>query len=101
MNYLVLHVRPYDFTGRDGQRRQGATISYLDLDASPAPGERGLAPMQVSVPLELVKSFPQAPALYSLGFAQRRGRDGKPELHISSATLERGLDLATGVLGQN
>jgi hypothetical protein len=101
VNYLVLHVRPYDFTGKDGKQRQGATVTYLDLDAPPASGERGLAPMQVSVPLELAKSFPQAPALYSLGFAQRRGRDGKPELHISSAKLEGGIDLTTGVLAQN
>jgi hypothetical protein len=101
VNYLVLHVRPYDFTGKDGKRHQGATVTYLDLNAPPAPGELGVGPIQLSVPLELVKSFPQAPALYSLGFSQRRGRDGKPELRISSAKLEGGMDLTTGVLAPN
>lgn len=98
MNYLVLHVRPYDFKGKDGQQRQGATITYLDLEAPPAPGELGVGPVQLSVPLELAKSFTEAPALYALGFSQRRGRDGKPELRISSAKVEGRIDLGTGAL---
>lgn len=96
MTYLVLHVRPYDFEGKDKKRHQGATVTYLDLSATAPEPEVGTSPLQLSVDEQLAKRFTAAPALYSLGFGQRRGKDGKPSLYINSAKLEAAVDLQDG-----
>jgi hypothetical protein len=101
VNYLVLHVRPYDFEGNDKKRHQGATVTYLDLSAT-APGpEMGSSPLKLSVDAELAKRFTVAPALYQLSFGQRRGKDGKPSLYINGAKLEAAVNLTDGTVGGN
>ncbi len=95
MSYLVLHVRPYDFNDQSsGRRVQGATVTYLDLDLPPSSqGERGYAPLQLSVDAELGAAFTHCPGFYDLSFAQRRGRQGKPQLVVTRARLEAPVDL--------
>ncbi len=101
MTYLVLHVRPYDFEGKDKVRRQGATVTYLDLSASSSAPELGNSPLQVSADQQLAKSFTAAPALYQLSFGQRRGKDGKPVLYLNGAKLEAAVDLGDGAILAN
>ena len=93
MSYLVLHVRPWDFATDDGERKRGATVTYLDLQAATEPGEVGHAPLSMSVGEELVPSFGQAPALYDLDFRHRRGKGGKPVLVLAGAKAIRPVNL--------
>lgn len=93
MSYLVLHVRPYDFTTDDGKQLRGASVTYLDLEAPTEPGEVGHAPLTMSVGEELVPKFGQAPALYDLDFRHRRGKGGKPVLVLAGARAVRPVSL--------
>jgi len=96
VTYLVLHVRPYDFEGKDKKRHKGATLTYLDLTATVPEPELGNSPLQLSVDEQLAKSFTAAPALYNLEFGQRRGRDNKPTLYVNKAKLEAPVNLDDG-----
>lgn len=93
MSYLVLHVRPWDFTTDDGEQRKGATVTYLDLTSPTEPGEVGHPTLNMSVGEELVSSFGQAPAFYDLDFRHRRGKGGKPVLVLAGAQLRQGVAL--------
>lgn len=93
MSYLVLHVRPYDFTTDDGKQLRGASVTYLDLSSPTERGEVGHAPLTMSVGEELVSSFNQAPALYDLDFRHRRGKGGKPVLVLAGANLRKPVRL--------
>ena len=93
MSYLVLHVRPYDFTTEDGKQLRGASVTYLDLQNPPEGGEVGHAPLTMSVGEELVSNFREAPAFYDLDFRHRRGKGGKPQLVLAGAELKRGVSL--------
>jgi hypothetical protein len=96
VNYLVLHVRPYDFKDKDsGRRVQGASLTYLDLEVPPSSqdGERGYAPIQLTIDVELVPAFTVAPGFYDLSFGQRRGLKGRPQLTLAKAKLEAPVDL--------
>ena len=93
MSYLVLHVRPYDFTTNDGKQLRGASVTYLDLSSPTERGEVGHAPLTMSVGEELVSSFTQAPALYDLDFRHRRGKGGKPVLVLAGAKAIRPVNL--------
>jgi hypothetical protein len=86
--YLVLYVRPYDFQTKEGERCQGATVTYLDLTMQATnPGEHGFAPLQLSIDHEVSKSFTAAPGYYDLEFRQRRGKDGKPQIVLTGGQL--------------
>lgn len=93
MSYLVLHVRPYNFTTDDGKQLRGASVTYLDLENPPERGEVGHAPLTMSVGEELVGSFREAPAFYDLDFRHRRGKGGKPVLVLAGAQLRKGVAL--------
>lgn len=93
MSYLVLHVRPYDFTTDEGKQLRGATVTYLDLDSPTEAGEVGHAPLNMSVGEELVNSFGQAPGFYDLDFRHRRGKGGKPVLVLAGAQLRQPVRL--------
>ncbi len=94
MSYLVLHVRHYNFEGRDGRRVTGSAVTYLDLEAPPSEDEIGAAPLQLSADASISKQFTAAPAFYDLAFKQRRGRDGKPQLMLAGARLVAQANLA-------
>ena len=95
MSYLVLHVRPYDFDTKEGERRRGATVTYLDLSMQPdaSIGELGHAPLQLSVERDVARQFREAPAYYELDFNQRRGPDGKPRLVLVGAEYIAGVPI--------
>lgn len=94
MSYLVLHVRPYDFTADDGKQVRGSSVTYLDLGGPSEPGELGHAPLTMSVPDEVARDFREAPALYDLDFRQRRGKGGRPTLTLAGARLVAPVQLA-------
>lgn len=94
MSYLVLHVRPYDFTAEDGKQVRGASVTYLDMTGPVENGELGHAPLTMSVPDEVARDFREAPALYELDFRHRRGKGGRPVLVLAGAQLQQPVALA-------
>lgn len=93
MNYLVLHVRDYDFEDDSGGRVQGATISYLDLSAPAEQGELGFPPLQLSTSREVGRQFSDAPGFYDMNFVQKRGKGGKARLVLTGAKFLSSLPL--------
>lgn len=86
--YLVLEVRPYDFTS-DGQHLEGVKVTYLDL-GSPAEGNaRGFSPLSVTAAPGLDAQFGKVPGFYELDFRQRAGARGRPQLVLTGAHLVR------------
>ena len=91
--YLVLHVRPYDFETEEGQRRQGSTVTYLDLSNDGVDAaERGFAPLNLSVDTEIDRQLTAVPGVYDLEFRQRRGRNGKPTIVLAGAKLRQPVE---------
>lgn len=92
--YLVLHVRPYDFED-DGRRIRGASVTYLDPETpASAEGERGRPPLTLSVDSDIERQISDVPAFYDLKFAQRRGKNGRPQLVLAGARLVQPVDLS-------
>jgi hypothetical protein len=86
--YLVLHVRPYDFEAEEGRRVRGATVTYIDPETPiTADGERGRPPLSLSVEPGIERELTDVPGFYDLTFAQRRGKNGRPQLVLSGARL--------------
>ncbi len=91
MSYLVLHVRPFDFSGEDGRQISGSSITYVDLRAEQEPGELGRPPLTISVTTQAASAFRQVPGLYELDFRQRRGKAGKPVLTLAGGELKQAV----------
>lgn len=87
MTFLVLHVRPYAFDADDGRRIEGATVTYLDPSTPIEEGERGLPPLQLTMPSEVASQFPEAPGYYQIKFAHKRGKGGRPVLSVAGARM--------------
>jgi hypothetical protein len=83
--YLVLSLKPYDFVNDDGERIQGAKVSYLNKKPSVRENETGFPPLIVSITNpNLLQDLKSAPAIYDMDFEQVTGRNNKPELMLSS-----------------
>lgn len=98
MNYLVLHVRPYSFRDDNNKLVEGASVTYLDLTNEPDEGEKGFAPLTITASTDKTKSFTEVPGYYELGFSQRRGAKGRPQIVFDRAKLVMGADFGLEVL---
>jgi hypothetical protein len=89
---LVLGVRTYDFTGRDGGRVSGAQVAYVDPEEE---SNHGLSVILSHVSLDGAKMFAALPGLYDLEFDLRPGSKLKAEIKLKRATLIRSVDIAS------
>lgn len=91
MSYLVLAAKRYNFKNDQGELVTGSTVQYLDLEggASNEPNRRGFEPLTITSTLEAFDQFSALPGFYDLEFKQRPGKNGRPTLALTSATLER------------
>lgn len=94
MNFLVLHVRNYSFKDDNDRTVEGATVTYLDLTNEPEKGERGFAPLSISVTPDQTADFSAVPGLYYLQFRQGRGAKGRPRLIFHGATFRQRVDFS-------
>lgn len=83
MKALVVGVKTYSFQNDQGQKIEGAKVSYLTSVASTKNNEVGYLPMQVSIPLTMVGQVKNVPALYDVKFDMVPGRNSKPEVIVS------------------
>jgi len=84
---LVMQVEPYTITNKEtGEiEREGATLTYFDLESPQIGKKRGYEPLRVSIGKEIVDgSLSSIPAYYNLTFRQRANRDtGKAEIQCT------------------
>lgn len=85
MQVLVLYVRQYDFEDDNKRRVQGANITYVDPSTPPAEGEKGHAPLSITVDVSMMRDFTDVPGVYEMEFTQRRGRNNRPTLALARA----------------
>lgn len=83
MKALVVGVKSYSFQNEQGQKIEGAKVSYLTSLESTKNNEVGFLPMQVSIPLNMLSQVNNVPALYDVKFDMIPGRNGKPEVVVS------------------
>jgi hypothetical protein len=97
MSYLVLEVRPYDFSDeKTGRRVVGTRVTYLDPTSPASHPAVGFPPMTISADAAIAETFAAVPGLYELDFRQRAGQKGRPVLSLAGARLVRAVTL-TGV----
>ena len=83
MKALVVGVKSYSFQNEQGQKIEGAKVSYLTSLESTKNNEVGFLPMQVSIPLNMLSQVNNVPALYDVKFDMIPGRNEKPEFVVS------------------
>lgn len=83
--YIVLSFRPYDFQTDQGERVQGAKVSYLNRRPNVKEGEFGYPPLIVNITnQDIIKDIKEVPAIYEMEFEQVTGKNNKPELMLTS-----------------
>lgn len=93
--YIVLSFKPYDFQNEQGDRVQGAKVSYLNRKPSVREGEFGYPPLIVNITNpEIIKSIKEVPAIYEMEFEQITGKNNKPELMLTSLEHETPVDFS-------
>lgn len=84
---LVMLAEPWAMKNKEtGEiEREGATLTYFDLESPFTGNKRGYEPLRVSVSKEILEAEMGAvPAFYSLQFRQRANREtGKAELQCT------------------
>lgn len=85
MQVLVIYARQFDFEDDNKRRIQGGKIHYIDPTTSPADGEQGFPPLELSVDTSMMPNFTEVPGVYDLEFTQRRGRNNRPTLVLTKA----------------
>ena len=83
MKALVVGVKSYSFQNEQGQKIEGAKVSYLTNLESTKNNEVGFLPMLVSIPLTMLGQVKNVPALYDIKFDMVPGRNSKPEFVVS------------------
>jgi len=91
---LVLCARSYSFTDKEtGRLVEGASISYLTGDVEEAPDRRGMEPLTVQGPTDVLASLGALPALCDMDFKSRPGPRGRPQLVLSNVSPVRAVSL--------
>lgn len=83
MKALVVGVKTYSFQNEQGQKIEGARVSYLTNIQSTKSNEVGFLPMQTSVPLNMINQVSVVPGIYDIKFDMVPGRNNKPEVVVS------------------
>lgn len=94
MKVLITGVKSYDFTNGDGQKIEGAKISYLGNKPSVKQGETGFTPMQITCNKEILLGIEALPGIYEADFEMVPGRNNKPEMAITGFTFLYEVDIA-------
>jgi hypothetical protein len=81
---LVLCARSYSFDDASGKHIEGANLTYLSGDVETGADRRGMEPLTVSAPVEVLAGLVQLPALCELEFRMRPGSKGRPTLSLTS-----------------
>lgn len=91
--HLVLSVKPYDFENRQGDRIRGAKVAYINHKPSVRENEFGFPPLLVNVSdKSIVEQLKDAPGVYDLEFEQVTGKNNKPEIILTEASLIKPVD---------
>lgn len=81
MECLLLGARRYSFDAKDGRHVEGVTLTYLIPDSVlEGQDSRGVAPLQVTAPVQVYDELQAVPGFYTLHFSQKPGKDGRPVL---------------------
>jgi hypothetical protein len=95
---LVLYVSPYDFKNEAGQRINGLTVEYLDLDQNPNEHARestkGLTVFKDTMEPDALEHFSVVPGLYELSYRKIRDAKGKQATRVNGAKLVKGINLS-------
>lgn len=79
---MVVGLKTYNFENQQGQKIEGAKVSYIsDLESNKS-NEVGYLPIQASVPLNLVTSLKEIPGIYEVKYDMVPGRNNKPEVTV-------------------
>ena len=90
--HLVLSVKSYSFTNKDGQRITGAKVAYVNKKASVRQNELGHPPMIVNVSDDVEVLFSDVPGIYDMTFEQVTGKDNKPEIVLTDVCIVKPID---------
>jgi len=82
---LLLAAKRYSFKNDQGEQVEGTTLHYLDIEGGPSneASRVGFEPLTITAPLEVFESVQEVPALYSLDWRQRPGKNGRPTLSVT------------------
>ena len=85
----------YDYVKQDtGERKQGASFSYLSRAASSGSSRRsGWMPIDARIPLEQIGIFDKLPAVYDVEFALVPRRSGGVDQVFVGAKFVRSIEL--------
>ncbi|KOA74566.1 hypothetical protein ADU78_10385 [Clostridium botulinum] len=91
--HLVLSLKPYDFTNKEGQRILGVKVAYINK--KPNKDAKGFTPFIVNVSdEELFSKFIEVPAIYEMDFEQVTGKNNKPEIVLTDVDFIAPVDIA-------
>ena len=86
MKYLVLSVKTYEFSSKDGNLVKGISVSYIQKKPSSRSSEFGHPPFIInSQSLEGFnkEDFEKVPGIFDMDFEQVVGKDHKPTLILT------------------
>ena len=91
---LVLCARSYSFTDKDsGKLVEGASLSYLTGDVESDAERRGMEPLTVAAPKDVLASLGALPALCDMEFKSRPGPKGRPQLVLANIQAVQPVEL--------
>lgn len=90
---IVIGYKTYEFLNDEKQAVSGAKISYIGKTGRLVENEVGHLPIQVSTPIEFVKTLKEIPGLYKPVYSVVPGKNNKPQLSITGFQFVKKIDL--------
>lgn len=92
---IIIGYKTYEFTNDDKQIVSGSKISYISKTGRLVENEVGHLPIQVTVPIEFVKTLKEIPGLYKPVYSVVPGKNNKPQLSIVNFEFIKKIDLVS------
>lgn len=92
---LVLAARAYSFNDKEtGRLVEGTTVTYLSGDVEAAQERRGMEPLTIAGPADVMATIGPLPAVCDMDFRSRPGPKGRPQLVLANIAPVKSVELA-------
>lgn len=95
---LILSARQYAFEDEKGKDVAGVQLHYVTADLQELADRRGLEPLTISAPVDVMAQLRDLPGVYQVEFRQRPGKNGRPSLQVVRVGFVQAVDLVSALV---